>query len=71
MVTVVLLYEWPEIWYAWRHVMPALAKNHTALVPDLRVTGDSSKPLTGYDDKTRAEDIDQLVTQLGFKIFAF
>ena len=34
---------------------------------DLRGLGDSSKPLTGYDGKTLAEEIHQLVTQLGFK----
>jgi pimeloyl-ACP methyl ester carboxylesterase len=64
---VVLLHGWPETWYAWHHVMPALAKNHTVTVPDLRGLGDSSKPRTGYDGKTVAEDIHQLVTQLGFK----
>jgi pimeloyl-ACP methyl ester carboxylesterase len=64
---VVLLHGWPETWYAWRHVMPALAKNYTVIAPDLRGLGDSSKPLTGYDGKTLAEDIHQLVTQLGFK----
>ena len=64
---VVLLHGWPETWYAWRHVMPALAKNYTVIVPDLRGLGDSSKPTTGYDGKTVAEDIHQLVTQLGFK----
>jgi pimeloyl-ACP methyl ester carboxylesterase len=64
---VVLLHGWPETWYAWHHVMPALAKNHTVIVPDLRGLGDSSKPRTGYDGKTVAEDIHQLVTQLGFK----
>src|SRR3712207_4793249 len=53
--------------YEWRHVMPALAKNYTVIAPDLRGLGDSSKPLTGYDGKTLAEDIHQLVTQLGFK----
>jgi pimeloyl-ACP methyl ester carboxylesterase len=47
--------------------MPALAKNYTVVAPDLRGLGDSSKPLTGYDGKTLAEDIHQLVTQLGFK----
>ena len=36
------------------------------LTPDLRGLGDSSKPLTGYDGKTLAEDIHQLVTQLGY-----
>jgi pimeloyl-ACP methyl ester carboxylesterase len=63
---VVLLHGWPETWYAWRHVMPALAQNYTVIVPDLRGLGDSSKPPTGYDGKTVAEDIHQLVTQLGF-----
>jgi pimeloyl-ACP methyl ester carboxylesterase len=64
---VVLLHGWPQTWYEWRHVMPALAKNHTVIVPDLRGLGDSSKPATGYDGKTVAEDIHQLVSQLGFK----
>ena len=64
---VVLLHGWPETWYAWRHVMPALAKNYTVIAPDLRGLGDSSKPSTGYDGKTVAEDIHQLVTKLGFK----
>ena len=50
--------------------MPALAKNYTVIVPDLRGLGDSSKPPTDYDGKTIAEDIYQLMTQLGFnKIF--
>jgi pimeloyl-ACP methyl ester carboxylesterase len=64
---IVLLHGWPETWYEWRHVMPALAKNYTVIVPDLRGLGDSSKPVSGYDVKTTAEDIYQLVSQLGFK----
>src|SRR4029453_4726798 len=64
---VVLLHGWPETWYEWRHVMPALAKNYTVIAPDLRGLGDSSKPPTGYDGKTVAEDIHQLVGKLGFK----
>jgi alpha-beta hydrolase superfamily lysophospholipase len=64
---VILLHGWPQTWYEWRHVMPALAKNYTVIVPDLRGLGDSSKPLTGYDGKTTAEDIHQLVSQLGFR----
>jgi pimeloyl-ACP methyl ester carboxylesterase len=64
---IVLLHGWPETWYAWRHVMPALAKNYTVIAPDLRGLGDSSKPPAGYDGKTVAEDIRQLVTQLGFR----
>jgi pimeloyl-ACP methyl ester carboxylesterase len=64
---IVLLHGWPETWYEWRHIMPSLAKNYTVIAPDLRGLGDSSKPLTGYDGKTVAEDIHQLVTQLEFK----
>ncbi len=65
---IVLLQGWPETWYEWRHIMPALAKNYTVIAPDLRGLGDSSKPLTGYDGKTVAEDIHQLVAKLGFKV---
>src|SRR5215217_4777495 len=62
---VILLHGWPQTWYEWRHVMPALAKNYTVVAPDLRGLGDSSKPLTGYDGNTTRE-IYQLVSQLGF-----
>ena len=63
---VILLHGWPQTWYEWRHVMPALARNYTVIVPDLRGLGDSSKPVDGYDGNTTAEDIHQLVMQLGF-----
>jgi pimeloyl-ACP methyl ester carboxylesterase len=41
-------------------------KNYTVIAPDLRGFDDSSKPITGYDGNTTAEDIYQLVSQLGF-----
>ena len=63
---VVLLHGYPQSWYEWRHIMPALAKNYTVIAPDVRGFGDSSKPITGYDGNTTAEDIYQLVSQLGF-----
>src|ERR671911_728405 len=62
---IVLLHGWPETWYEWRHIMPALAKNYTVIAPDLRGLGDSSKPLSGYDGNTTAEDIYQLLSKLG------
>src|ERR671919_2573569 len=62
---VVLLHGWPQTWYEWHKVMPALAKNYTVVAPDLRGLGDSSKPVTGYDGNTTAEDIYQLLSQLG------
>jgi pimeloyl-ACP methyl ester carboxylesterase len=63
---VLLLHGWPQTMYEWHKIMPALAKNYTVIVPDLRGLGDSSKPATGYDGNTTAEDIYQLVNQLGF-----
>jgi hypothetical protein len=63
---VILLHGFPQTWYEWCHVMPALARNYTVIVPDLRALGDSSKPVDGYDGNTTAEDIHQLVIQLGF-----
>jgi hypothetical protein len=54
---VVLLHGYPQSWYEWRHIMPALAENYTVIAPDVRGFGDSSKPITGYDGNTTAEDI--------------
>jgi pimeloyl-ACP methyl ester carboxylesterase len=58
---VVLLHGWPQSWYAWRHVMPELAKTRLVIAPDLRGLGDSSRPLEGYDKKTIANDIWRLL----------
>ena len=62
---VVLLHGWPQTWYEWRRVMPALAERHTVIAPDMRGLGDSAKPLSGYDARTVAADIHGLVQQLG------
>src|SRR5260370_22553723 len=64
---IVLLQGWPQTWYEWRKLMPALARRYTVIAPDMRGLGDSSKPATGYDRRTVAEDIYQLVRQLGFE----
>ena len=64
---VVLLHGFPETWYAWRGVMPMLAKEHTVIVPDLRGVGESSIEESGYDRETLAEDVHGLVRSLGFE----
>ncbi len=67
---VVLLHGWPQTWYMWRKVIPALAERYTVIAPDLRGFGQSSKPIDGYDKRTVATDIYELVRSLGFeKIF--
>ncbi len=63
---IVLLHGWPTTWYEWRQIMPALAENYTVVAPDTRGLGDSSKPVTGYDKRTLAADIYNLVQKLGF-----
>jgi len=50
----------------WLPIMPLLALHHTVVVPDLRGTGGSAKPESGYDKKTMAVDIHELTTSLGF-----
>ncbi len=62
---VVLLNGHPETWWTWHKIMPALAQRHTVLAIDLRGTGESDKPLTGYDAATLAQDVRQLVQKLG------
>jgi pimeloyl-ACP methyl ester carboxylesterase len=66
---VVLLHGWPETWYEWRKIMPALADRYTVIAPDLRGLGSSTGPsgVQGYDKKTVADDVFKLVSGLGFK----
>ncbi len=61
---VVLLHGFPETWYAWRKIIPALSQHYTVVAPDLRGCGDSDRPEEGYDKRTVAEDVHQLVRHL-------
>lgn len=58
---IVLLHGIPQTWYEWRHVIPKLAERYTVIAPDLRGLGDSSRPASGYDKKTIANDIWRLL----------
>ena len=67
---VVLLHGWPQTWWEWRHVIPALAEKYSVIAPDMRGLGDSSRPLGGYDKRTIANDIWSLVAErLGHRSF--
>lgn len=67
---VVLLHGWPQTWREWRHVIPLLAGHHRVIAPDLRGLGDSGRPLDGYDSRTLAEDVAELVLRhLGVQRF--
>ena len=62
---VVLLHGFPMTSYCWRKIIPVLAEQFTVIAPDLRGCGDSDRPTAGYDKRTVAEDIHQLVQSLG------
>jgi len=62
---VILLHGYAQTSHMWRPLMMELAKNHTVIAPDLRGFGGSSKPETGYDKKSMAQDVHALAASLG------
>lgn len=66
---IVLLHGWPQTWFMWRDVMALLAPHFSLIAPDLRGLGDSSRPDDGYDKRTVARDIAELMTGLGHERF--
>jgi pimeloyl-ACP methyl ester carboxylesterase len=65
-----LIPGWPQTWYAWRLLMPALARDFTVVAADPRGTGLSGKPGDGYDTATLAADLTGLMEALGHERFA-
>jgi pimeloyl-ACP methyl ester carboxylesterase len=61
---VVLMHGYGQTGHMWIPAMRELVKNHTVIVPDLRGSGSSDKPATGYDKKTLAVDIHELVQSI-------
>src|SRR4051812_47496002 len=56
----VLLHGWPQTWWAWHRVLPALAEHHTVIAVDLPGLGDSSRPHAGYDTDSVARSVHAL-----------
>ncbi|MER6593025.1 alpha/beta hydrolase [Micromonospora purpureochromogenes] len=65
-----LVHGWPQNWYAWRLLMPALARNFTVIAVDQRGIGLTDKPQDGYDAGTLANDLAALMDALGHERFA-
>src|ERR1700726_1560803 len=63
---VVLIHGFAENSDSWAPLAADLMKDHTVVAPDLRGIGKSSKPESGYDEKTQAKDIRAVVTGLGY-----
>jgi pimeloyl-ACP methyl ester carboxylesterase len=62
----VLVHGFGQNWYMWNRLLPELSKHFTVIAPDLRGLGESGKPAGGYDKKTMATDIHELVKKLGY-----
>ena len=66
---VVLLHGWPQHWFMWRDVIPALATDRRVIAPDLRGLGWSDAPKTGYLKQELADDVLALLSELGVERF--
>jgi epoxide hydrolase 4 len=60
-----LLHGWPEDGSSWRRVAPLLVDaGYRVVAPDLKGFGRSEAPRTGYDPRTLADEISQLIHNL-------
>lgn len=70
-----LLHGYPQTHMIWHAVAPALAADFHVICPDLRGYGDSSKPPgepdhSNYAKRAMAQDMVELMAQLGYERFA-
>jgi pimeloyl-ACP methyl ester carboxylesterase len=65
---VVCLHGWPQHWYEWRQLLPALAaEGKRALAIDLRGFGWSDAPAVGYEKENLATDVLAVLDALELK----
>jgi pimeloyl-ACP methyl ester carboxylesterase len=64
---VLCLHGWPQHWYEWRRLMPALADRHRVLALDLRGFGWSDAPRDGYEKENMATDVLAVLDELGLE----
>ena len=65
---ILAVHGWPQHWWVWRDVIPALADTHRVICPDLRGQGWSGQPDDGDFAKDRfADDLLALLDVLGIE----
>jgi pimeloyl-ACP methyl ester carboxylesterase len=65
-----LVHGWPQNWYQYRALMPALARDYTVIAVDQRGMGLTEKPKSGYDSASLADDLVALMDELGHHRFS-
>lgn len=63
----VLLSGWPQTWWSFHKMMPELQKHYTVIAIDYRGMGSSARPDSGYDKKTVASDVYELLRLSGYE----
>ena len=61
---------YPQTGQMWRKIAPKLLDRFSVVCPDLRGYGDSDKPRDGYDKKTMARDVHEVMLALGYTSYA-
>lgn len=64
---VLCLHGWPQHWYEWRRLMPALADRHRVIALDQRGFGWSEAPAEGYEKENLADDVLGVLDELGLE----
>ena len=62
-----LLHGWPQHWWCWRDLIPALAPHYRVIAPDLRGHGWTDAPPGGYEKEQLASDVLALLDALGLE----
>jgi pimeloyl-ACP methyl ester carboxylesterase len=62
-----LVHGWPQHWWAWRHVIPELARSYRVIAADLRGHGWTDAPREGYEKEQFASDLLALLDAMGIE----
>jgi pimeloyl-ACP methyl ester carboxylesterase len=62
---VLLVHGWPQNWWAWRRVIPALSEHFRVIAPDLRGHGWTEATEHGYEKQQLADDLIAVLDELG------
>jgi pimeloyl-ACP methyl ester carboxylesterase len=63
----VLIHGFGDTSHMWIPLFDEFGKDYTIIAPDMRGLGESSRPAAGYDKKTMAGDVHELLKSLGFQ----